>query len=53
MKNTIEDILSKELKNFPDLLSQLTPYQRIQVIIKLMPYALDKGSKDHWEVNIS
>lgn len=41
-KEMLQNIVSENLKNINDLLEQLEPKERIDVIIKLLPYTLPK-----------
>ena len=41
-KELIQKIVSKELETIPDLLKQLEPTDRVNAIIKLLPYLVPK-----------
>ena len=38
----LKNLLAKEIKNLPDILEQLEPRERLELIIKIMPYVLPK-----------
>ena len=48
-KGILQKIVSKELDNIADLLEQLDPKERIDAVIKLLPYVVPKQS----EISIS
>lgn len=48
-KKIIEKIVSKELKNIDSLLEQLEPKERLDAIIKLLPYVMPKNT--HIEID--
>ena len=49
-KKAIEKIVSNELKNIDELLGQLEPKERLDVLIKLLPYIVPKNR--HIEVDV-
>ena len=42
IKQTLNDILSGEIETLPDRLTQLSDKDRLDIIIKLLPYLLPK-----------
>lgn len=42
LRSILKDLLHNELNNFESHLNQLEPKERIQVLIKLMPYVFPK-----------
>jgi len=48
-KKIIEKLVSNELKNIDSLLEQLDPKDRIDALIKLLPYVIPKNS--HIEID--
>lgn len=48
-KNIIEKIVSSELKNINSLLEKLEPKERVDAIIKLLPYVIPKNA--HIEID--
>lgn len=42
LRATLKDILFDEIEQLPNLMSQLTPKQRLELMVKLMPFALPK-----------
>jgi hypothetical protein len=53
IKSIIQKILSGELSNVDDLVSKLTAKERLDVIIKLLPYIIPKQSTIDVELNDS
>lgn len=48
-KKIIEKLVSSELKNIDSLLEQLDPKERLDALIKLLPYVIPKNS--HIEID--
>lgn len=42
LRNRLKDILQKELDELPELLKELDPAQRVNILCKLMPFVLPK-----------
>lgn len=42
IRQVLKDVISEQLENMPDVLATLEPKERIECIIKLMPYVLPK-----------
>lgn len=42
MRQTLKELMSREIANLPELIEQLPPEQRINVVFKLMPFVLPK-----------
>lgn len=42
VKQVLADIVTNELDNITTLLEQVTPYERLQIIVKLLPYVAQK-----------
>lgn len=42
IRNTLKDLMQKELEQLPETLKELDPVQRLNVLCKLMPYVLPK-----------
>ena len=38
----LKNILAKEIENFPNILQQLEPHVRMEIVIKILPYVLPK-----------
>jgi hypothetical protein len=57
LRAALKNILAKELESIPGQLEKLEPRDRLEMIIKLMPYALpkietvsmDKGEPTSWD----
>jgi hypothetical protein len=49
-KETIQQIIDQELKTFPALLNQLEPKEKIDVIIKMLPYVVPKADPPKEEI---
>jgi len=45
-KELLGEIVDRELANLPQLLEQLTPNERGQLLTKLLPYRLAKETKE-------
>lgn len=58
LRSILKNILAKELESLPDKLEKLEPKERLEMIIKLMPYVLPKietvsmnvGEPINWEL---
>lgn len=42
LRNTLKEIVQKELNQLPETLAALPPEKRLEVFIKLLPFALPK-----------
>ena len=42
LRKTLKGIISKELETLPQTMAELTAKERIELLIKLMPFALPK-----------
>ena len=42
IRDTIKDLMQKELEQLPETLKELDPVQRLNILCKLMPYVLPK-----------
>lgn len=42
MRQTLKELMKREIANLPDLIEQLPPEQRINMVFKLMPFVLPK-----------
>ena len=42
LRKTIKELIAKELESLPGLFAELSPKERIEILIKLMPFALPK-----------
>ena len=42
IRDTLKDLMQKELEQLPDTLKELEPVQRLNILCKLMPYVLPK-----------
>lgn len=49
VKEMISKSISKELESLPKLLDQLEPKERMDALIKLLPYLIPKAEKDSEE----
>ena len=47
LRSLLKDILYNELESIEGRLEELTPKERIEILIKLMPYAFPKLEKVH------
>lgn len=53
VKQVIADIVTNELYNINTLLEQVTAYERLQIIVKLLPYVIQKDMQvDHVTVTL-
>lgn len=46
LREILEHSISQELESLPKLLNQLEPNERINAIIKLIPYVMPKADKE-------
>ena len=51
LRSLLKDILYNELESIEVRLEDLTPKERIEILIKLMPYAFPKLEKAHPTTN--
>ncbi len=42
MRQTLKELMNREIANLPELIEQLPPDQRINIVFKLMPFVLPK-----------
>ena len=42
IRSTLKAVMDEEISNIPDLLEQLEPKERLDMLIRLMPYTLPK-----------
>lgn len=45
MRQTLKELMNREIANLPNLIEQLPPEQRINVVFKMMPFVLPKVEK--------
>ena len=45
LRATLKDIISDELENLPETLEGLEPKDRLNYLVKLLPYAMPKTEK--------
>ena len=43
VREVLKDIISYEMENVPEYLSQLDPKDKLDIIIKLLPFAIPKA----------
>lgn len=51
IRDTLKDLMQKELSKLPETLQNLEPYQRISIICKLIPFVLPKVETIHSEAH--
>ena len=49
IRETLKELMQKELDNLPDTLKGLEPFQRLNILCKLIPYVLPKVESVHHE----
>ena len=49
VREYVSEIIEMELDNVPKLLDQLEPKERLEILIKLLPYATPKIDASIWE----
>lgn len=42
IRDTLKELMQKELEQLPDTLKELEPVQRLNILCKLMPYVFPK-----------
>jgi hypothetical protein len=47
MRQSLKELMKREIANLPDLIEQLPPEQRINMVFKLMPFVLPKVNTVH------
>ena len=47
----LKDILHQELENLPKYLNSLEPKERLEILVKLLPYAIPKVESVHYKEN--
>lgn len=54
LRNELKEMISKELLEVPELLQGLSPVERLDYLIKLMPYCMPKveSIKGNYDENI-
>lgn len=45
MRQCLKEMMNREIANLPNLIEQLPPEQRINVVFKMMPFVLPKVDK--------
>ena len=51
LRAALKDLLHQELQNLPDHLNKLEPKDRLDILIKMLPYALPKIDTVHYKEN--
>jgi len=47
----LKDLLHQELENLPERLNSLEPKERLEIVVKLLPYAIPKVEPVHYTTN--
>lgn len=50
IRTILKEILSNEIANIPTILEQLEPKEKLEYVIKLMPYVLPKTNTVHYDI---
>ncbi len=50
LRTTLKNILHEEIEAIPDQLKQLEPKDRLELLTKLLPYALPKVEPESYEI---
>lgn len=45
LRSVLKNCIHNELENLPELLKELKPKERLELLVKLLPYALPKNNK--------
>jgi hypothetical protein len=45
LRKTLKNLMQKEVENIPEILGKLEPEQRLNMLIKLMPFVFPKVSE--------
>jgi len=45
IRSELKNFIYDEIQNLPDSLNKLEPKERLEMLVKLMPYALPKNGK--------
>ena len=51
LRTVLKDLLHQELEGLPDRLSKLEPKDRLDILVKLLPYCLPKIESIHMTSN--
>lgn len=51
LRKALKDLLYQELENLPEHLNSLEPKDRLEILIKLLPYAIPKVEPVHHTTN--
>ena len=51
LRNDLKDIIENELKDIPNILKELPPYEKLQILIKLMPFVFPKLNSINYDIN--
>ena len=49
MRSILKDLIYEELDNLPELMESMSPVERVNLLMKLIPYALPKIQSVHME----
>lgn len=51
IRTVLKNILHKEIEMLPDNFNQLEPKDRLELLVKLLPYALPKVEPEHYQMS--
>jgi hypothetical protein len=51
LRRILKDLLHQELENLPEHLNSLEPKERLEILVKLLPYAIPKVEPVHFSTN--
>lgn len=51
LRRVLKDLLHQELENLPEHLNSLEPKERLEILVKLLPYAIPKVEPVHYSTN--
>ena len=49
LRDTLKDILQKEIEKLPEMLEELEPRERLNIVCKLMPFVFPKVDSVHFQ----
>jgi len=47
LRDTLKEVMEKEINQLPDYLEKLTPIERINILLRLMPYVFPRVEAVH------
>lgn len=51
LRQVLKNIIHQEIQNLPDTFSQLEPKERVELLVKMLPYALPRVNPESYALS--